>query len=280
MRCLLLLISLCVAYTPATSQGLSKPCVKKENTNGIYSTRYKGCWIHGVCQPYGKKIKQALSCMVYVCERKGDLSNVRYEATGCRLNHRCYRSGKIINLKTCNRLTCTYSSFTGYKWKKEPTGCRINGVCHPHGKKIRQPYSCLVYTCKRVGHLFYVLKDITGCSFHHKCYQPGETVTESKCVRRICMDLMTGYEWKREFTGCIYNNVCYKTGKKYKLKQCRYGICKKLRNGYYFSEKLMGCPINGQCLPIGERKRSKCFDLYCRKIRNGVLLETTYKSCS
>ncbi|XP_029648495.1 uncharacterized protein LOC115222431 isoform X2 [Octopus sinensis] len=240
MRCLLLLISLCVAYTPATSQGLSKPCVKKENTNGIYSTRYKGCWIHGVCQPYGKKIKQALSCMVYVCERKGDLSNVRYEATGCRLNHRCYRSGKIINLKTCNRLTCTYSSFTGYKWKKEPT----------------------------------------GCSFHHKCYQPGETVTESKCVRRTCMDLMTGYEWKREFTGCIYNNVCYKTGKKYKLKQCRYGICKKLRNGYYFSEKLMGCPINGQCLPIGERKRSKCFDLYCRKIRNGVLLETTYKSCS
>ncbi|XP_029648511.1 uncharacterized protein LOC115222431 isoform X4 [Octopus sinensis] len=200
MRCLLLLISLCVAYTPATSQGLSKPCVKKENTNGIYSTRYKGCWIHGVCQPYGKKIKQALSCMVYVCERKGDLSNVRYEAT--------------------------------------------------------------------------------GCSFHHKCYQPGETVTESKCVRRTCMDLMTGYEWKREFTGCIYNNVCYKTGKKYKLKQCRYGICKKLRNGYYFSEKLMGCPINGQCLPIGERKRSKCFDLYCRKIRNGVLLETTYKSCS
>eukprot|EP00106_Octopus_bimaculoides_P003840 XP_014771282.1 PREDICTED: uncharacterized protein LOC106869873 isoform X3 [Octopus bimaculoides] len=282
MRCFLLLISLCIAYTPATSQGLSKPCVRKEDTSGIRSIAYRGCMINGVCQPYGKGIKQALSCMVYVCKRKGRLSYVRHEVTGCRLNRRCYECGKIINLRTCIRLTCTYSPVTGYKWKKELRGCRVNGVCYPDGGKIRQPYSCLVYTCERIGHVFYMRQQTTGCLLNYKCYQNGRIVTAKRtCERFICTHSpVTGYKWKREFTGCLDKNVCYKTGKKYKLKHCRYGICKKLENGYNFFKEFMGCPINDQCLPVGTRKRFNCFDLYCRKIRFGAILETKYKGCS
>ncbi|XP_036354653.1 uncharacterized protein LOC115232515 isoform X3 [Octopus sinensis] len=242
MRYFLLLISFCITYKQATSQGIRKPCQQKIPLGPKCYIVEEGCLIRGVCVKYGTKVDAIPFCMTYVCERRGHGSFVRHKVTGCLLNRVCHSIGtKIQTRNPCYSIHCIhmYPSYIG--WRGKLDGCLIDSACRKVGEKVYSENLCAERICKMDQNGYQVYTNRTGCRINGSCQDAGTRIkSEDGCVVSICDRMGKGFGHYTEAAGCILNNKCYPPGWQHQESSCISFKCQSSYKEYYW-EKIIRC---------------------------------------